>query len=225
MFRPRFFFKFYSFGGYTCDTLYHLKKNEIYASSVNKLNDPFENYWEAIEGEQYTSVNQEFRKRVEEKKGVFCMSSSENKFFPLTPDSILLWSHYANSHQGFCIQFSEKILTTKNQVADNDNYIIYCDDVPGRIDSSYGYEADRELHRILHQKHSCWQYEQEARLIFEHANLYYTIPEGCIESIFCGCNISDGHRYMLKKFAQEIGIKFHSLKISNKYGFTEDKLF
>jgi hypothetical protein len=122
--------------------------------------------------------------------------------------------------------FSADILKTPNQVANNCNSMIYRDDIPGNVETSYSLEADRELFRILHQKHPCWEYEHEARLIFETSGPNYnSIPPNCIMAIFCGCNISDKNKRKLRKFATEIGIPIHVLKpCSNKYGFTEDEV-
>jgi len=216
----KYFFKFHSFGKYKIECLNHLMSNEIYASNVKRLNDPFENYWEPLPGIEFEAINKEFKKRVDEKRGVYCMCSSHIEEFPLMPESFLMWAHYANANTGFCIAYSSDILNAENQVANRDNQIYYSDDVPGRVTESYGKNADKELHRILHQKPKCWEYEHEVRLVFEQSDRYYKIPKGCIIGIFCGLNIDDKNKDLIRKTAIHLNVPFYSLGLeSDKYRF------
>lgn len=214
--RSKYFFKFYSFGEHIIECLSHLRKGEVYASDVTCLNDPFENHWEQLPGLQFEAINRKFKKRIDEKRGVYCMCSSDNIHFPLTPESFLMWAHYADSNRGFCIVFSSDILKTECQVANCDNSIYYRDDVPGRVTESYGPNADKELHRILHQKPKCWEYEKETRLVFEYFNKYYKIPKGCIIGIYCGVNISEENKALLRETAISINIPFVTLGIDQE---------
>lgn len=215
----KYYFKFFPFGLFAVDTLFHLKRHEIYTPSVDRFNDPFENIWIRLKGKQYKKLNHEFQKRISEKKGVFCMCSSNFMDFPLSFDSVLMWSHYADSHKGFCIMFSESILHTEDQSC-KPVEIVYSDDIPGAVSVSYGSEAENEMSRILHQKHPIWKGEREVRLIFEKADSYHIIPENCIQAIFCGCKCSDAHKDILKDFASKLNIGFYILKASSeKYEF------
>lgn len=216
----KYFFKFYYFGKHITDCLNHLEKGEVYASDVKDLNDPFENHWEQLPGLQFDAINKEFKKRIDEKRGVYCMCSNNNIHFPLTPESFLMWAHYADSNRGFCVVFSSDILKTECQVANSDNFIYYSNDVPGRVNESYSKNADKELHRILHQKPKCWEYEHEARLVFEQSNRYYKIPKGCIIGVYCGLKIDDNNKNLLRKTVIQLNVPFYSLgRESDQYRF------
>jgi hypothetical protein len=162
--------------------------NEVYFSTAKSFNDPFDlrpifsfkasrgarliKYKEVAE--QQTHLNRaQKRSRVKElvreknsegeidlteymqrkltsEIGLYCISEKN--------DDILMWSHYADSHRGICIEFSRKSQLTANALK-----VIYSTErVPINpfIDNS-----DEMADRSLLTKSYQWSYEMEWRLI------------------------------------------------------------
>ncbi|ETT84150.1 DUF2971 domain-containing protein [Viridibacillus sp. FSL R5-0477] len=95
---------------------------------------------------------------------IICFSEVNN--------NILLWSHYAENHTGFCIEYDFKLLGPKHVRCRMLEPVIYVDDL---FDATIYYLetlADIKNHNNLFgiyptiSKSKQWQYEQEWRLIF-----------------------------------------------------------
>lgn len=211
-----YYFKFYSFGEYAKDTLIHLMDNQIYAPSVSQMNDPFEDRWYGGEYDDIMNrLDSDLKGRVD-RRGVFCLCSSTNADFPLSKDAILMWSHYADSHKGFCVMFSDKILKSdeKEFVMMEAKYIK--DQVEIGQTIAYSTESDEELLRIIEHKSDIWTQESEVRLCYPRCSEYHNINGEAILAIFCGCNISDYNRSLLFGIAHYKNWQFHELKPHNK---------
>lgn len=111
--------------------------------------------------------------------GVLCLSEHR--------DDVVLWSHYANSHEGLCLGF---------RVADDQPFfaralpVTYSLEFP-RIDLIND-PPDRQVEAFLITKAECWGYEYEWRLI-DHDNGYGEKPfnkKALCEIIF-GAKMSD----------------------------------
>lgn len=138
------------------------------------------------------------------------------------PTSNLMWSHYARSHSGFCIEFrTEHIRARKVEYGKNipslpliDLYGIF-----------YEISTDDNLgHRILdmlHLKLEEWGYESEYRYLA--GNQLATIPHGSnfakvpyenefVESIIFGYRMAEAHKeYIIKNMPN--GTKFKQATI------------
>ncbi|PTD95829.1 hypothetical protein C8261_12570 [Pseudothauera lacus] len=83
----------------------------------------------------------------------------------LTPqwDSRLMWAHYADQGQGFCIEY-EVDWTLNNQDV---RYVPvqYTSEIPELCLSEAMFTPHQFLYRVLATKHSDWAYEQEVRLV------------------------------------------------------------
>lgn len=101
-----------------------------------------------------------------------------------TPDNanILMWSHYANSHSGICLEFD-----TLNDPA----FFIY----PINVIYSEEYPelefTDRKFaNKVLRTKSKDWEYEQEVR-IYKIQNGYHKFIPQSLRSVTFGCNASE----------------------------------
>jgi hypothetical protein len=153
------------------------------------------------EGEVFLA---EVKKRFNEKVDTYAFMS-----LSAIPDSNLMWSHYAKSHTGFCIEYRTEYVTARKVTYSSDlptiNLIdLYKEYHEPSIDKNLG---DRILDALL-CKLKEWEYECEYRFIagMRLASLYQTekftkVPyeSNFIESIIFGCRMEDS----IKKFVIE----------------------
>ena len=127
---------------------------------------------------QMSDMDAEIKKRYR----VFCLTTK--------PSNILMWSHYANNHQGICIEFS-----SENDVFSGAFKVQYSEKYPllDLTDDS----VDRILRPLL-TKSDAWAYEDEYRLIAQESkealapslltdDNYLKLPKGAIRSVILGC--------------------------------------
>ncbi len=76
------------------------------------------------------------------------------------PDDILMWSHYANCHKGFCIKFFDD---EKEKFIARAQAILYSDEYP--IVNPMKDDHRARLIKTLLRKAKRWEYEKEWRII------------------------------------------------------------
>lgn len=126
--------------------------------------------------EVYKQLQQQHTKRITEEIGVLCLSS--------VSDDILMWSHYADSHRGICLEFdsSDKFFKNAHQVK-------YPSERP-RI-NPFRQTEDEMMEAALLSKAEHWIYEQEWRLIhYEKGPGVYKFPPEALRGVILGAQIS-----------------------------------
>lgn len=83
----------------------------------------------------------------------------------LTPqwDSRLMWAHYANNGQGFCIEY--EVDWGKQQRDFRYVPVQYMSEAPELCITEAMFTPHQFLYRVLATKHADWAYEQETRLV------------------------------------------------------------
>lgn len=213
---PKYYFKFLSFGEYSADTLEKLLENKVYTPLIDQLNDPFEGVWYGNQlYAEYPSGDKEIRDRLNRRR-IYCLCSNDSEEFPYSSESITMWSHYADSHKGFCIMFSNDILEVANKEDGLIRKIEYSDSLPEVTGN-----RDRDM-TLLFRKSNVWKSEREVRLCFRDkdkkgkSQLYREIPKGCIMAIFAGSRISTLNDCLLHGLSQKLKCDYIRLKLSNQ---------
>jgi hypothetical protein len=143
-------------------------KLEEYSPQIRNLLPPeqlelvtrqlYSQYWPLIENklaEIGSSVSQIFNDKSNELIGVLSLTEKS--------DNLLMWSHYAHSHKGFCIGFDNKSnFFNRRRSAKDEFYYLrkveYSEQRPiSRLTQLSGIE-------LLLVKSNAWQYEQEWRM-------------------------------------------------------------
>ncbi len=130
------------------DTLIH---NTIGFSKPASFNDPFEiahKFMSSVSDETYEQ-NREF------------LQNAEISCFSRTSIEPLMWSHYAEKHQGVCYIFDELELVTFG-LCSSFNDVTYSNHFPSIYDS-----FQRELNKVIYTKSLNWAYEKEYRIILK----------------------------------------------------------
>lgn len=149
-------------------------------------------------GKYWKSKHPQFKKDLNEKYGLLSLSSKK--------DNLLMWSHYADSHKGFCVGL--------------DKYIIFecCQGQLGRVtyDDNFPFiplfdDSPLGMTPLLATKSTHWEYEDEYRIIkFDGSRKVVKIPEKAVLEIVIGCNMSNANKEALYQLADE---KFRKAKV------------
>ena len=131
--------------------LKNLAKRRIKASTFDRLNDPFELLGIETSDQEIRAALKKMKQRVASKFGILCFSKIWS--------NPVQWAHYADNHQGLCIEL---------ELADKDD-ARKVDYVSERLESKL--ITDPEFsQKLLLSKFKHWEYEQEYRLIRELIN-------------------------------------------------------
>ena len=155
-------------------------------------------------------------KMVEEQALISCFSK--------IPDSILMWSHYSNSHKGVCIEIEEDrpdfrdIIYSKKRakfdVIDIIKRILAADYLGTQVDTSDN-EYNYRILKPFFTKSLDWEYEKEVRCVLsrKNPNIEGFDIDDClpyldvrITKIFIGINIKDDELNEILKLAFHRGI-------------------
>ena len=108
-------------------------------------------------------------------------------------NSILMWSHYADSHKGYCIGFNGELLQKFNHLS-RGGFVNYTDDYPEIS------PLDDDVYRIWEQwnnKAKEWEYEEEYRIIWglekpmENSERILRFPDSFVNEVIIGISASE----------------------------------
>ena len=191
-------------------TLSEEDTNEFYSYS-SSINDP------ATYIDKFVEVQAGARASV----GVICFTSSG--------DNILMWSHYANNHEGICIEFdlennffngkykdSSFSVFSESKLKDHYanigiiNEVKYSEERPTFLDpSEISYNTE-----FWFVKSKNWAYENEYRILLptDHAirekdMLFYKMDKAAIKSVIVGCQMPVKAKKEIFDLCYPLGIK------------------
>jgi hypothetical protein len=142
-------------------------------------------------------------KNTMQKIGVLCLSA--------TPNEILMWSHYAENHKGFCVEydFSETSHLRKITQA-----VRYSETIPALSLANLIKDAETNFLDIcIFTKAKQWGYEQEWRAIMNEGGRSFQSPSKTTSIIF-GARMPPEEKSML----------YHALKHKKDIEFKEAQL-
>lgn len=190
----------YSFRSYNQYSTQDLINNEITVVSPSKMNDPFDsvfNLYRSTDNLQQLCASEEDISIVNSRFNYFrirsfCIGGTRNPV-----KNILMWSHYANGHQGFCIKYRlSKIFISST----NPNGYLSMKKIRYTSDSIAVNKQQIDDDLAFATKNSRWKYENEVRLISydistELPFLTHQLDEdSCVESIYFGYRCDDETR-------------------------------
>lgn len=148
------------------DRMRQLRNGEIWFSAKDNLNDPFE--FEHLMLKTATPEAQKYYNDKQLELEMFCLTAS--------PLNKLMWSHYADSYSGYCVEYR---VENKGRIYP----VIYDDSLPDMSEyyqrffnqketlSNFSFgmdEVSKDILRLnypLSSKDECWSYEKEYRII------------------------------------------------------------
>lgn len=132
-----------------------------------------------------TAEEVEEEKRREYLYKIGCSCFSEIK------DSLLMWSHYSDSHKGFCLEFDTTFVPFNNAFK-----VEYSDSCPHLnplimfIDrKEFEMKSDKERFLSLWTKYSCWEYEKEWRIFHSKPKKKVGYEVNALKAVYFGSKI------------------------------------
>jgi len=174
------------------------------------------------DGRSESTDKPHFLKLVEQriqKFGVQCFSE--------LVDSPLMWSHYADVHKGFCIEYEYHPLDLA--FSNNSEFAmspaIYTSQLQEFHLNEVLFSPKEVAHKLYATKSQHWSYEKEHRLIYfpctatvKECGQKVDLPEGLkVKSIISGINTEQKIKNELKVVASELKVNFEQMEMSKKY--------
>ncbi len=158
---------------------------------VNSLQDAFE--WQ--------------RKIRREQRGIACFSEHF--------DDIMMWSHYADGHRGFCLEFDTLIMpfSTAKQVSYRDTFpsvpvnLLFADHAAGHDDS----DNELLLDAFVLTKAPCWSYEREWRVMHMEASKLYTYGYHALTGLYFGAAMPNEQKEIISLVLHGAPTQFHEM--------------
>ncbi|NWD71172.1 DUF2971 domain-containing protein [Pseudomonas gingeri] len=144
-----------------------------------------------------------------QKIGVLCLSE--------TPSEILMWSHYAEHHKGFCIEYRIGETSSLRTMA---HPVKYTDEYPSLSLKNLPVEAEENFINVcVHTKASQWSYEKEWRAIMPVGGRLYKAPAPVSAIIFGACMSDIDKKYIYQVLQLAPSIEFReAYLLENVFG-------
>lgn len=205
---------------------FSLLKHEIYAPTLEQLNDPFEKTIihflkkQSKESSQLGEVSK-LLEIIEKNIGIYSLSLKDMAVG--FPNNELMWSHYANAHKGFCIEYDTAMLM--------DNYLIPkvvhqtpvlydLIDIP-KIATLKGMDM---INSLLSIKSTAWSYENESRLIFDAFGRKEYNP-AALKAVYFGMRMKQEERELIIKGLEGVKVDFYEIRsVEGEFKLVSEKI-
>ena len=195
---------YYKFRGCNDLSLSMLRHQEVYFASLDEFNDPFEGQFHID-----PMIGDDFQQKLDHRR-VYCVAKGDRSF---VENAELMWTHYADGHRGFCIEYNESLL---------DGFKEYVEpaDIQQNVwlKAKYSLSAtesmiisdngDKVLADVLRTKKRDYSYENEVRLVIHTNDALDSVRsvKGAVSAIYLGCHIDDVNKKKLKGIAEMLGV-------------------
>lgn len=148
---------------------------------------------EESEGSGYSPVEVFVRHQLENCKGVVCFSEKR--------DNLLMWSHYAEKHKGFCLKFE-----TRGEYWDRLLSVKYQSKMPTAKGTVRKRGTAIDLTTFLLVKSKEWEYEKEWRLIRDVCDQLMGYPGESLKAVYLGARVAP-------EIAEQIGATIDTARV------------
>ena len=197
------------------DSLKNILNSQLWLSNSKTFNDPIDPY---IKKNTYNKLNDYILEKIK----VACLTTHN--------DNTLMWSHYADKHQGICVEYDiRKIMNKKNIVIKRINYsnkmnidnffINYYKSILQNINIETDNYSINNITDLFIIKSREWKYEDEYRILFydeENKNPNGTLINLPIKSICFGVQTSKEDKELVYNIVNSINEK-NKNKNTKKY--------
>ena len=221
---------YYSFRRFTKHSLEDIENETISLAHPREFNDPLDTilvYWlnEEVKKKHTDEWQLRYRllmKKVSEHIKIRCLIAGQNEHGnekPIEDINVLMWSHYADSHKGFCVKYvfdrgmfdpTKHIKRDKLLLVDK---IKYSD----TIDIS----DEPSIRMALLEKSDFWKYENEMRLISydcsgEDKEFPVVECKGMAKAVYLGVKCSNENRRLMEKAIGDKNIPLYQMSVDEE---------
>ncbi len=142
---------------------------------------------------RWKRVQQDVLSKLSRRIGLYCLSQVNN--------SILMWSHYSQSHQGYCLEFEA---TNFTPVFGQAQPVVYARDYP--VVDFFNTPREKQFDLIFLTKYVGWSYEKEWRIINHGTGpgiLKY--PANLLRGVIFGLRMPEADRANIRAWTQKRG--------------------
>ena len=228
----------------------NLKNDLIYYSNPLKFNDPFDcSLSLSLNDLEKPYINELFKKNNRVSKAIIRQMVAQKlpeldemakdsvaqilgvSCFAERPDNILMWSHYADKHTGFCVEYDFL------NIAPNDLCVflypaIYAQQKAFIPTNMFDFSDLTKITprptnlwladwiQVLLTKSNIWEYESEWRSIavLQRLSKERTIKQKIISKVYLGCKISDENEKIIREIAKKKNIAVQKYEMDiNEY--------
>lgn len=215
-----------------------LRNNRIYTSPIQDLNDPFDSYCYFYNAGEIGRTLGIENSEVEDIFGIF-RKSQVAALTAIGEQSMPMWAHYANNHQGFCVEYD---MTNQNNALfksflfpvqysekriDLTSFLLNktCEEVERAL---LGFNAGKQEVRINDKsfvyiplllaniKHPSWSYEKEFRCIIPENSPIAPYIDAMPAAIYAGMHCAERDLTELRKVCKELNIPLFSLEMDSR---------
>ena len=130
--------------------------------------------------------------------GICCFTTSNA--------NILMWSHYASDHQGYCIEY---VATDTTPFFGEAQKVGYSKDFP--VVNFFNTSHDAQVDLIFLTKFEGWQYEEEYRIVDHQAGAgLHSYPARLMKSVTFGLRMPHEHKQEIRQWLQS---RNHGVKV------------
>lgn len=187
----------YRYFNFNENSLSFLISKKLWVSHPSKFNDPFDSVFQVdLMGSPSDTIE-----KHQNEQAICCFSEKH--------DSILMWSHYADSHKGFCVGFdknSELFCDPKlfqKVFYEKEEFSFYINPTDEKMYNSK--DEYQEFDKLFTTKYEDWAYEKEWRLILtldlkepDHYPHGRFIVTNAVKTIYFGCKMPEEHKEIIK---------------------------
>ncbi len=192
------------------------------------MNDPFEAIATKIFGDAIQFLKdvalegnekiQELSEKIiafRDHAGVYSLSKSQSGI----PNNELMWAHYADSHKGFCIEYNMEQLALSEELwfnVSSVDSVVYLPTLPEMsLNDIFGESEIPLLTKIYGTKSKVWEYENEARLLYEASGTKKYNP-AALKAVYFGLNMDKVHEDYLIGQLKNRNVKFFKMRMADR---------
>lgn len=170
--------------------------------------------------ESAENVKQSFYELIEKKDSAGVYSLSKNSI------DELLWAHYANSHEGFCIEYDLDRLISFGR-NDYFNFDVTYSDHPPKLKIDDMLKINDEvsfIQKLIGVKSKKWAYEKEIRVVTSQSGLQH-YDYRAVKAIYFGLRMPSERIQKVMKSLCGRGIEYYQIQLkARSYRFTPEQL-